>query len=93
MTSDIKIFGQGHAVRFDTKGYHVDIYELGHFIIRIRNRTHLLTANSAGIEEVEQYRFLLCLGFTESRGHVSYPCDLSHRFPPLFHIFLRLGLS
>ncbi len=55
----VKIGRQWLSIEKHTERHNVSIYEFRHLGIGIRNRIHLLTANSARVKEIEQYGLVL----------------------------------
>jgi hypothetical protein len=52
--------------------------EFTDLVIWIRNCIHLLTADSAGIEKIQQYRLFLCSGGLLAINHLGVPSYGSH---------------
>ena len=55
---DIEVRGKGFGIKSNLDGDHVLVDELNDLRIRVRNCTHLLTTNSARVEEIEQDQFI-----------------------------------
>jgi hypothetical protein len=73
---DIKIRRQGLSVKRNAQRDHVFSNKSDHSIIRIRNRIHLLTANSTGVEEIKQHRLFLDTSPDQGRIHFRFPFDV-----------------
>jgi hypothetical protein len=72
---------------------HVVVDELNYVSVGVRNRTHLLTADSVRVEEVEQEGLLLRLGPRQGRIHFLFPLNVSHGFLLSLPLHLRQFLG
>ncbi len=74
---DFKIRSQGLGIEGNPKGNEIPLDEFSYLFIWIRNRIHLLTANSPRIKKVEQNLFLLRPSPGEGGFHLRFPFDLA----------------
>ena len=70
---DLEIRGEGFGIRLHLQWDHLLADEFAHFGIRVRNRTHLLTTNSARAEKIEEDRLLLRRPPCHCRLHLFNP--------------------
>jgi hypothetical protein len=80
---EVEIIRQGLCVRRNSERYNSFVEEFDHFTFWIRNCIHLLATNSARVEEIDEYRLLVCLRFLEGGRVVRFPLNrVSHDKPP-----------
>jgi len=80
---DIEPRGKGLSVIQDLDWNHIPFDEFNHFLIGVRNCTHLLAANSEGVKEIQQDHFVPCPCQGKSPVKILLPRDhLCHKVPP-----------